>query len=536
MRTGAHARRAFVGALVDDAARRASQLQRPEQRAQAAGARPTSTSPRRSPRCCSTATPTCASRPRSRSASSTTPRRSPALLAGARRSGRERAVPRHRVARPAARRRRGRAAAAIVESRDFFLAFRGDRRARRGSTTAASRRAWCRCCADELLRGADRRRARRARRRRRRRAAGAHAQRRGGRRRRVAAALASIHRPLGASSTAPARRSQIWSARPSPRRRSQHLLEALRSGDADRLRGVVTVLGWLDSPEVRSRADPAARRRRRARRRWSRRWRGMAARRAAADRAARRRRSRHAARGDRPRSAGSATAAPRRALVGGCSTTTTRGRWSPRRARSPGIGDPARVRAAAAAGRASRSPPCGRRRSARSTRSATRDMPQRIAAMLGDADPRTRESAVRIAGYFGYRETARPAARARAATRTSRSAAAAIEHLPYLDDPRVRRCSSTALQARRRALGRAPPRGAGAARRRRTAAAALRRALDDPDSWVRYSRGAALGERRDAARAAAARPPRATGPRHAGAHRGRRGGRRDRRRGCGRRC
>jgi HEAT repeat protein len=33
------------------------------------------------------------------------------------------------------------------------------------------------------------------------------------------------------------------------------------------------------------------------------------------------------------------------------------------------------------------------------------EMPRRVASMLADADPRTRESAVRIAGYFGYRET-----------------------------------------------------------------------------------------------------------------------------------
>ena len=113
--------------------------------------------------------------------------------------------------------------------------------------------------------------------------------------------------------------------------------------------------------------------------------------------------------------------------------------------------------------------------------------------MLGDADPRVRESAVRIAGYFGYRETGdRAAARARDDPDES-VRRAALEHLPFLDDPRVLGALVAALQADTRAGRGRPPARALSRLDEREAAAALRRALEDADGWVRYYAVARLG-------------------------------------------
>ena len=124
------------------------------------------------------------------------------------------------------------------------------------------------------------------------------------------------------------------------------------------------------------------------------------------------------------------------------------------------------------------------------------DMPQRIVAMLSDADARTRESAVRIAGYFGYRETSDQLLAAAVGDADEPVRRAAIEHLPYLDDPRVVQVLETAMQAES-ARTRVSAIRAVARLDDPAAAAALRRALDDPDSWVRYHAIRGLGERRD---------------------------------------
>jgi HEAT repeat protein len=124
------------------------------------------------------------------------------------------------------------------------------------------------------------------------------------------------------------------------------------------------------------------------------------------------------------------------------------------------------------------------------------EMPQRIVAMLTDADARTRESAVRIAGYFGYRETSDQLLAAATGDADEPVRRAAIEHLPYLDDARVVEVLETAMQAENartrvsavRALARLDD---------PAAAAALRQALGDSDSWVRYHAIRGLGERRD---------------------------------------
>ena len=124
------------------------------------------------------------------------------------------------------------------------------------------------------------------------------------------------------------------------------------------------------------------------------------------------------------------------------------------------------------------------------------DMPQRIVAMLTDADARTRESAVRIAGYFGYRETSDQLLAAAVGDTDEPVRRAAIEHLPYLDDPRVVQVLETAMQAES-ARTRVSAIRAVARLDDPAAAAALRRALDDPDSWVRYHAIRGLGRRRD---------------------------------------
>ena len=55
--------------------------------------------------------------------------------------------------------------------------------------------------------------------------------------------------------------------------------------------------------------------------------------------------------------------------------------------------------------------------------------------MLDDPNPRVRESAVKIAGYFGYPECA-DAVFERCGDSDESVRAAALEHLPYFDDAR----------------------------------------------------------------------------------------------------
>jgi HEAT repeat protein len=274
---------------------------------------------------------------------------------------------------------------------------------------------------------------------------------------------------------------------------TQHLLEAMKIAEPERLRAVVRLLGWIDGPEVRA---------------------ALARQLADAE-----------VRGDVVESLvrhGSRVVdllvaqlaaeddATRLAAI------TALGRVGDRRA-TPALIDalddsPEIVVAAAAAlaklGDARAFEPLLRLVAHRdpSVRQATigalnslghPDMPARVAVMLDDSDPRVRESAVRIAGYFGYRETAaRLIASVTDPEETVRRAA--LEHLPYLDDPAV-------VPAMTAALDRETPRVRAEAARAlaRTehpqAVEALRRALGDADGWVRYYAARSLGELQDRA-------------------------------------
>ena len=83
------------------------------------------------------------------------------------------------------------------------------------------------------------------------------------------------------------------------------------------------------------------------------------------------------------------------------------------------------------------------------------------ATLIGASDPIGRESAVRIAGYFGYRETS-DAVLGAVSDPVEAVRVAALEHLPFLDDPQVPELLHRALEtdtprakaAAARALGR----------------------------------------------------------------------------------
>ncbi len=125
------------------------------------------------------------------------------------------------------------------------------------------------------------------------------------------------------------------------------------------------------------------------------------------------------------------------------------------------------------------------------------DMATRLGPLLRDSAAPVRESAVRIAGYFGYRECADDILRCCDDPDPSVQRAA-IGHLAYLDDDRVVGRLIDAL---------AP---GGAPALRSTAVQAIARlddarairpliaALRDPDAWVRYFAARGLGERREA--------------------------------------
>ncbi|HVH58152.1 MAG TPA: HEAT repeat domain-containing protein [Vicinamibacterales bacterium] len=125
------------------------------------------------------------------------------------------------------------------------------------------------------------------------------------------------------------------------------------------------------------------------------------------------------------------------------------------------------------------------------------EMPARIKVLIEDSDPVARESAVRIAGYFGYPAVI-DAVLARAGDREERVRIAALEHLPFLDDDGVvglldsalQRDSAKARAAAARALARVDPAGA---------VPLLVRALGDSDLWVRYFAARSLGQQRDGA-------------------------------------
>ncbi|HVL66220.1 MAG TPA: HEAT repeat domain-containing protein [Vicinamibacterales bacterium] len=120
-----------------------------------------------------------------------------------------------------------------------------------------------------------------------------------------------------------------------------------------------------------------------------------------------------------------------------------------------------------------------------------RDMPARVRTLLDAADPATRESAVRIAGYFGYPECLE-ALLERCSDPDENVRKAALEQLPHLDDTH-----GLALLAR--ALQHDTPRARAAAAQALgnlhapSATTLLLEASRDTDVWVRYFAARALG-------------------------------------------
>lgn len=125
------------------------------------------------------------------------------------------------------------------------------------------------------------------------------------------------------------------------------------------------------------------------------------------------------------------------------------------------------------------------------------EMPARAVVLLNDPDPYVRESVVRIAGYFGFTECVDLLVeRCRDANENVRRAA--IEHLPYLEDER-------ALPILIEALRNEAPRVRAAAAQAlaqvddKAVITHLIAALNDSDSWVRYFAACSIGRQGDAA-------------------------------------
>ncbi len=98
-------------------------------------------------------------------------------------------------------------------------------------------------------------------------------------------------------------------------------------------------------------------------------------------------------------------------------------------------------------------------------------MPARVGALLDDPNPVVRESAVKIAGYFGYAgvRRARASRAARDASEVVRRTA--VEHLPFFEDPAALPALLHALE-----FDTAPVRAAAAAALARVESADTRRA------------------------------------------------------------
>jgi len=123
------------------------------------------------------------------------------------------------------------------------------------------------------------------------------------------------------------------------------------------------------------------------------------------------------------------------------------------------------------------------------------DMAERIVPLLRDPTPHARESAVRIAGYFGYRECADDLLACSDDSDPSVQRAA-LEHLAFLDDPRVtprlvRALAEDANPAMRSAAAQALARVDDS-----QVVRPLGAALGDDDPWVRYFAARALAEHR----------------------------------------
>jgi HEAT repeat protein len=112
--------------------------------------------------------------------------------------------------------------------------------------------------------------------------------------------------------------------------------------------------------------------------------------------------------------------------------------------------------------------------------------------LLNDANPYVRESAVRIAGYFGYQECA-DLLLERCHDPEENVRRAAVEHLPYLEDERVIEALAVALETETPRV-RAAAAQALAQVESASALPYLLKALNDPTSWVRYYAARSIGQ------------------------------------------
>jgi HEAT repeat protein len=113
------------------------------------------------------------------------------------------------------------------------------------------------------------------------------------------------------------------------------------------------------------------------------------------------------------------------------------------------------------------------------------DMARQTIALIQDPDPRVRESAVKIAGYFGYPECADLLLAAATTDDDENVRRAAVEHLPYVEDGRVVATIRRALQHESPAVRAAAAHAYGALEDEE-AGTYLLQALQDEDAWVRY--------------------------------------------------
>ncbi|WP_017721262.1 HEAT repeat domain-containing protein [Kamptonema formosum] len=112
------------------------------------------------------------------------------------------------------------------------------------------------------------------------------------------------------------------------------------------------------------------------------------------------------------------------------------------------------------------------------------DMSARMVELLRDPNPYIRESAVKIAGYFAFAECL-DLLFERCTDPDERVRRAAIEHIPYLEDPRVLPALARALESDSSAVRAAAARAFSLVESDR-AFPYLKQALCDPDPWVRY--------------------------------------------------
>jgi HEAT repeat protein len=121
-------------------------------------------------------------------------------------------------------------------------------------------------------------------------------------------------------------------------------------------------------------------------------------------------------------------------------------------------------------------------------------MSGRIIPLLHDSDPNVRESAVKIAGYFGYAEAASALVEL-SRDPNERVRCAAIEHLPYVEDGRTLDVLIHAIKDETPKVRAAAARALGTIEAPE-AVQPLIDGLGDDDAWVRYFSARALGRRR----------------------------------------